>query len=84
MLELLKSVLVQYKTLIVKMSQDNHIIVQAKLKFDILCDIRTLLTLFCLLPLLAFVNALIKLLQGKDVFNSYFVTSVKVFHVDFL
>jgi hypothetical protein len=32
MLELLKSVLVQYKTLIVKMAQDNPVIAQAKLK----------------------------------------------------
>jgi hypothetical protein len=84
MLELLKSVLVQYKTLIVKMSQDNPIIAQAKLKFDILCDIHTLLTLFCLFTLLAFVNALIKFSQGRDVFISDFVTSVKVLHVDFL
>jgi len=49
MLEFLKSV--EYKTLIVKMSQDNPVIVQAKLKFDMLCDIHTLLTLFCLVPL---------------------------------
>ncbi len=65
MLEPLKNVLVQYKTLIVKMSQNSPVIVQTKLNFDFLCDIHTLLTLFCLLPLLESISALIKFSQER-------------------
>jgi hypothetical protein len=62
MLEPLKCVLAKYKTMIVKMSQDNTIIFQARLNFNLLCDIKTLLALSCVL------NSLIKFAQGRDVF----------------
>jgi hypothetical protein len=60
MLELLKHVLVAYKTLIVKMSQDNINVAWARLNFNLLCDLHTLLTLFYLLPLLKAINILFK------------------------
>lgn len=52
MLEHLKHVLVEYKTLIIKMPQDNIVIAQARLNLDLLCGVETLLTLFYMLPLL--------------------------------
>ncbi len=62
MLEPLKHVLAEHKTLIVESSLNNLSIVQARLNLDLFCDVHTLLTLFylCLLPLLEFVNSLIK------------------------
>jgi hypothetical protein len=62
MLEPLKHVLAKHKTLIIKMSLNNLSIVQARLNLDLFCDVHTLLALFylCLLPLLEFVNSLIK------------------------
>jgi hypothetical protein len=46
MLEPLKHVLNEYKTLIVKMSFNNLSIVQARLNLDLFCDVHTLLALF--------------------------------------
>jgi len=80
MLAPLKSVLVQYKTLIIKISQDNPLIAQVKLNFDLSYDIHKLLTLFFLLPLLEFINALIKFSQKRDVFILDLVINVKIFH----
>ncbi len=42
-----------------------------------------LLALFCLLPLLDAMNALIKFAQGKDVFIYDFVAVVKIYQTDF-
>jgi uncharacterized membrane protein len=67
MLELLKQIIVEYKTLIMKMAQENPSIVQARLNLDLICDIHTLLDLSCLLPLLEVVNALLKFAKGRDV-----------------
>ncbi len=69
MLEPLKCVLAKYETLILKMAHDSASIAQVRLNLDLLCDVHTLLDLFCLLPFLKVVNALIKFAQGKDVFN---------------
>jgi hypothetical protein len=55
-----KCVLVEHKTLIIKMSQDNLSNVQARLNIDFFCDIHTLLALYYLLPLLECINALMK------------------------
>jgi len=60
MLEPLKRIMAKYKTLILKILQEDPSIVQARLNFDILFYIHTSLTLFYLLPLLEVVNALIK------------------------
>jgi hypothetical protein len=68
MVEPLKHVLVTCKTLIVKISQDNISVAQARLNLNLLCDLHTLLALFYLLPLLEAINVLFKFVQGKDVF----------------
>jgi hypothetical protein len=54
--------------LIMKMSQNNISVAQARLNVNLFCDFHTLLTLSCMLPLLEAINALIKLVQEKDVF----------------
>jgi hypothetical protein len=58
MLEPWKCVLEEYKTLIMKMAHDSASIAQARLNLDFLCDVHTLLGLFCLLPLLEAINVL--------------------------
>jgi len=60
--------MVKYKTLIMKMAQENPLVIQARLNFDLICDIHTLLALSYLLPLLEVVNGLIKFVKGGDVF----------------
>jgi len=78
MLEPLNNVLAKYKMLIMKMSQDNINVVQARLNFNLLCDLHTLLNLSYLLPLLEVVNILIKFAQRKNIFNCNFVTIIKI------
>jgi hypothetical protein len=78
MVEPLKHVMEEYKTLIVKMSQDNVFIAQAKLNLDLLCDLHRLLGLFCLLPLLEVVNALINFVQKMDVFIYKFIVVIRI------
>jgi len=51
MLEPLNNVLAKYKLLIMKMSQDNINVVQARLNLNLLCHLHTLLNLSYLLPL---------------------------------
>jgi len=68
MLEPLKQVMTKYKTLIMKISQDNASIAQARFNLILFCDLPLLLGLSCLLPLLEAVNALIKFAQGRDIF----------------
>ncbi len=81
-IKFLKCVLVEHKTLIVKMSQDNPSIIQARLNIDFLCDIHTLLTLYYLLPLLECINALMKFSQERNVFILYFMVVMKIYQVD--
>jgi len=64
--------------LIVKMSQDNISVAQARLNVNLLRDLHTLLTLSCLLPLMEVVNALIKFVQGRDVFICNFVATINI------
>ncbi len=79
MLEPLKWVMAKYKTLIVKMSKDNVLVAQARFNLNLFCDLHMLLGLFCLLPLLEAVNALIKFAQGKDIFIYDFVAVVEIY-----
>ncbi len=82
MLEHLKCVLVEYKMLIIKMSEDNIVIVQARLNLDFFWDVKTLLTLFYVLPLLEVVNFLIKFAQGRDFFILDLMAIIKICLVD--
>jgi hypothetical protein len=78
MLEPLKHVLYKYKTLIVKMSKDTIEESKATYNLMFLCDVSTLLTLLCLLPLLESVNSLITFSQSPNVFVSDYVATIKI------
>jgi hypothetical protein len=69
--------------LIVKISKDNHFIVQTRLNIDLYCDLHTLLTMSCVLPLFEAINALIKSIQRRRVFICDFVVVVQIWQVDF-
>jgi hypothetical protein len=84
MLEPLKYVMVEYKTLILKMSQDNVSIAQVKFKLDFLCDLHILMGLSYFMPFLEALNALIKFVQGGDVFICDFVVAIKICQTNFL
>jgi len=49
-MSLYKRVLVEYKTLVVKMAQNNVIIGNAKVNYELLHDVETLLVCFHILP----------------------------------
>ncbi len=74
--------MVEYKTPIVKMSHDSVLVVQVRFNLYLFCDLHILMGLFCLLPLLEVVNALIKFAQGKDIFICDFVAVIKIFQID--
>jgi hypothetical protein len=78
MLEPLKRVLSEYKTLIVKMSKDATEESKAAHNLMLLCDVSTLLALPSLLPLLESVNSLITFSQSRNVFVSDYVAAIKI------
>jgi len=77
MLSPTKRVMVEYKTLLMKITLDNPTNQQAMLNYEHLCDIHILLGLACILPLLESVHALIKFAQSKDVFVCDLVVPIK-------
>ncbi len=68
----------KYKTMIMKMSHDSALVVQARFNFNLLCGLHILLGLSCLLRLLEAMNVLIKFVQGRDVFICDFVVTIKI------
>jgi hypothetical protein len=88
LLEPLKRVLGEYKTLIAKMCEDAAVkdlepkareaIEKAKHNLDLLCDVGTLLALPCILPLLESVDSLMRFAQSRDIFVSNYVAAVKI------
>jgi hypothetical protein len=78
MLEPLKRVLDEYKTLIVKMAQDANEESKVVHNLALLCDVHTLLALPCLMPLLESVNHLIEFAQSRSVFVTNYINAVKM------
>ena len=90
LLDPLKRVMGEYKTLIVKMGEDAAVKLpsliakqaaareSARLNYDLLCDVGTLLGLSCFMPLLDCVNLLMKFAQSDNVFVSDYVVVVKI------
>jgi hypothetical protein len=85
LLEPLKRVLGEYKTLIAKMCEDAavkdpepKVTEKAKHNLDLLCDVGTLLALPCILPLLESVDSLMRFAQSRDIFVSDYVATVKI------
>jgi hypothetical protein len=81
-------VLLEYKTLVVKMGLDmtpalNHRVpVGAEPNFDYLVDVEVLLSLCYIMPLLNAVHQLIKLSHAKDVFICDFFAALKLSQQD--
>jgi hypothetical protein len=60
------------------MVEDSTIIVIAKLSYEPLCDVKTLLGLACVLHLLEVVQGLSKFAQGHHTFIYDFVATLKL------
>jgi hypothetical protein len=82
LLEPLKHVLGEYKTLIVKMAQDAAKESKAALNLCVLCDVHTLLALPCLMPMLELVNQLIEFAQSRSVFVTDYMNAVKMWQAE--
>jgi hypothetical protein len=88
LLEPLIHILGEYKTLIAKMCEDavakdpepkaKEVTEKAKHNLDLLCDVGTLLALPCILPLLEYVDSLMRFIQSRDIFVSNYVVVVKI------
>ena len=89
-LRALRRVLSEYKILVLKMYEDSTVKEPALIpkqqasretarqNLDLLCDIGTLFALSCLMPLLDYVNSLMKFAQSLDVFISNYVAAVRI------
>jgi hypothetical protein len=77
MLNLAKRMMVEYRTLLVKMALDKRN-KQVKLNYENLCDLQVLLGLACILPLLESIHALTKFTQINDVYVCDLVVVIKV------
>jgi hypothetical protein len=78
----LKRVGKKYKTLIVKMAIDNGYVETIKMNLVNLCDVGIILGLPCILPMLEFVNALMKFAKIKDVFVCDYIATIKICQTD--
>jgi len=81
MLSPTKKIMVEYKTLLVKMALDNFTNQQAMLNYEHFCDLQLLLGLVCILPLLEFCT-FSSSLQSKDLFACDLVATIKVYPSD--
>ena len=72
------------KTLVVKMEEDMTLLIGQKVfpkatnNFDSLIDMKILLSLACIQPLLTYMHVLMKISQAKDVYICNFIQVVKV------
>jgi hypothetical protein len=82
LLEPLKRICCEYKTLIVKFAEDASQESATRKHLSLLLDVATLLALSCILPLLEAVQSLIKFAQAGNVFISDFIAAVKICQAD--
>ena len=88
MMSLARRVFTEYCTLIVKIGSDMTPKAGEKHpagaidNFDILVDVKVLLSLMCLMPFLNAIHCLIKFSQSRDVFICDFLKVVKVCHTE--
>ncbi len=82
MLSLAKKVLEEYKPLIVKKTGDIHAILVAKTTFEFLCDVKIVMGIICIMPMLKVVHEFITFVQSHDTFVCNFVRVVKACFVD--
>jgi hypothetical protein len=65
MLSLSKKILSEYKTLVIKMVEDNVTLDIGKTNYEVMCDLEMLLGLSCIIPLLELVQGLSKFAQSQ-------------------
>ncbi len=63
----------EYKLLVVKIVENNIVIMTTKPNYELLCDIKTLLGIACVLILLEAIQNIFKFAQGCDTFIYNFV-----------
>jgi hypothetical protein len=69
MLNLAKWAFSMYMPLITKMVEDNPFMMVASVNFKFFCDVNLFISLFCLMPMLETIHALIKLrIRGMALF----------------
>jgi hypothetical protein len=73
-----KQVLAKYKTLVVKMHDNLHIVATTKTNLQYLCDIEMVMGLVYITPLLESIHVFIKFAQAHDTFVCDFVIVVKM------
>jgi hypothetical protein len=78
LLEPMKRVLLEYKTLIVKMSNDGGEESKVAQNLSPFCDVHILLAFPCVIPLLESVDSLIKFAQSPNTFVSDYIAAVKI------
>jgi hypothetical protein len=66
MLSFTKSVPTKYRTLVVKMNNDLHIMIATKTNLQQFYDVEVVMGLTCIMPLLEAIHALIKFVQAHD------------------
>jgi hypothetical protein len=81
-LSLAKRVLIEYRILVVKMATKNATIDNTKINYELLCDVKTLLGLACVLPLLEVMPRLFKFAHRCDTFICDFVSTIKLCEVE--
>jgi hypothetical protein len=70
--------------LIIKMANDCGSMELVKVNLLNLCEINMILDLPCVLPMVEFVNALMKFTKGKDVFVCDYIAIFKISHTNLL
>jgi hypothetical protein len=78
----LKQLLMEYKSLVIKMYMDASKSKHVWNNLDLLCDLELVLGLPCILPMLEVVHTLIKYAQRWDVFICEFLDVVKLVEVE--
>jgi hypothetical protein len=64
----MKILFVEYKTLMVHMTNDLNHVVATKTNLEYLFDIEVVIRLMCIMPMLKVVHAFIKFVQACDTF----------------
>jgi len=78
MISLVKHVLFEYCTLLMRITLDAPTITSTKSNLCLLTDVKTLLRLNAIMPLLEVIHSLIKFSQLHDVFMFDFITAMKI------
>jgi len=84
MINVVKCVLFEYRTLFMKMALDAPTIASAKSNLRLLTNVKSLLGFNAIITLLEVVHSLIKFSQLRDVFVGDFIVTMKICERDVL